>query len=516
MRDLFAEYVAENADLMPFFARPAKGLFAATPKTAPWEPSLVEALTDYNTRLGGRPLFMGDEAVVATGQQPGLFTGPLYTIYKAMTAILVAKKVHDRFGVCCVPVFWLASDDHDFDEVRAAHFLTKTHETLTLTYEPKEPVDGLPMYRVPAEASLHDLIDQAASQTTGSEFRNEIATFLHESLAASASLADWTARLMARLFQGTPLIVFSPHLPAARALAAPVIEKEIRDPLVSTMLLNDCGGRLRDLGYHQQVAKGDTECSFFLDMGGRRRKVLFSEDRYTLPEEQMTSTIDELAQMLGSAPDRFSPNVALRCIVQQHLFPVAAYVAGPGELAYWAQLKPLFRHFGKEMPVVYPRARGVLTSLKLKQIMEQFQFTLGDLAGPPDQLIERALQMTNRAPAQEILQRHRAAIQSAIEPLAEDLDSLNKPAAAMARKVRERVATELDHIERAIAKADEDHVETVRKQVARLYTTVFPFRKPQERALNIFSFLFEHGWGLIPRLIKSLDVESFEVREIEL
>jgi bacillithiol biosynthesis cysteine-adding enzyme BshC len=516
MRDLVADYIAEHSDLMPFFARPPKALFTAAPKTAPWEPALVEALTEYNTRLGGRPLFMGDEGVVATGQQAGLLTGPLYSIYKAITAILLAKRVRDRFGARCVPVFWVASDDHDFEEVRTAHLLTKSHELLSLTYTPAASVEGLPIYNVPLEESLHGLVDQAAAQTTGSEFRDEVAQFLHESLAASGSFADWMARLMARLFRDTPLILVSPYLPVARSLVAPVFEQDIRDPLVSTMLLNDTGKRLQDLDYRQQIVKGTTECNFFVEMGGRRCKVLFDNERYAFPDESQSASIEELTEMLRSAPDRFTANVALRCIVQQHLFPVVAYVGGPGEVAYWAQLKPLFRHFGKEMPVVYPRAQARLTNTKLKQLMEEYQFTLEDLGGPLEPLVERALQLTTRAPAQEIVQRNRTSILGAFAPLAEELEPLNKSAAAMARKLAERVEAELGNIERTIAKSDEEHADATRKQVERLCTTFFPLRKPQERVLSVFSFLFEHGFGLIPRLIKELDIDSFTTTEIEL
>jgi bacillithiol biosynthesis cysteine-adding enzyme BshC len=516
MRDLAAEYLAESPDLMGFFARPASALFGTAPKTAPWDPAFVEALTEYNTQIGGRPLFLGDEAVVITGQQPGLFTGPLYTIYKAMTAILLAKKVHDRSGVRCVPVFWVAGDDHDFEEVRTAHVLSKSHEVLSLTYAPEGNVAGLPVHRVPLEASLHGLIDRLASSTTGSEFRTEIAQFLHESLEASDSMADWTARILARLFCGTPLVLFSPHLPVARTLAAPVLEREIGDPLVSTMLLNDAGQRLRDLDFHRQVVKGGTECNFFIDADGRRSKVLFEDERYAVSEESASYSAEGLLQILHASPERFTANVALRCIVQQHLFPVAAYVAGPGELAYWAQLKPLFRHFGKEMPVVYPRARCLLTNSKCRQITDEFGFAPDAVTGPVEGLIERALNASSRAPAQEAVRRNRDAIVQSIQSLAGELDALNANAAAMTRKLKERVAGDLDRIERAIAKADEDHADSVRKQVLRVCATLFPLRKPQERVLNIFSFRFEHGWGLIPRLMKEINVESFDVKEIEL
>ena len=160
----------------------------------------------------------------------------------------------------------IGSDDHDFEEARSAHFLTKNHESLTLRYEPLANVDGLPMFRVPIEDSLHEFVDRAADSTPGSEFRSEIAAALHESLRSAESLSDWAARVLARLFRDTNFVFFSPHLPASRALAAEVLEKEIAVPLTSTRLLNETGDRLDALGFPRQITKADTECGFFLEV----------------------------------------------------------------------------------------------------------------------------------------------------------------------------------------------------------------------------------------------------------
>lgn len=516
MRDLYAEYLAERPEIMSFYSGPPKALFQTPPKTAQWDRALIEAMGEHQVALGGRHLFMGDEAVVVTGQQPGLFTGPMYTIYKAVTAVLLSKKLHSRFGVRCIPVFWVASDDHDFEEARTAHVLTKNHDILSLTYQPETSVEGLPLFRVPLETSLHDLIDQAAGQAPGSEFRNEVAAFLHESLGASTSFAEWMARIMLRIFKDTPLVVFAPHLPAARNISAAVMEKEIRDPLVSTLLLNRTGQRLKEMDFHQQVAKSDNECNFFLEAEGRRCKVIFEDDKYVVADAGQSFTIDELVQLLHTAPERFSANVALRCVTQQALFPAAAYVGGPSEVAYWAQLKPLFRHFGQDMPVVYPRASCYLKNTKVTKLMEKFQFTREDLMALPEDLVQRALELVDRGPAREVVARHRPALEAALEPLRQELEPMNPNAAGMVTALARRLAEDFDRIEAAIVKGDEEQTESVRRQVARLVTTFYPMKKPQERVFSVLSFLFEHGWNLAPRLLKELDIESFESMEIEL
>ncbi|NIA14579.1 MAG: bacillithiol biosynthesis cysteine-adding enzyme BshC [Nitrospiraceae bacterium] len=516
MRDLFTDYIAEAPQLAPFYGRSIRDLFDSAPKAAPWDPPLAKDLRNYQENLGGHARFMGDEAVVVTGQQAGLLTGPLYTIYKAATAIRLARKLRERFGTACIPLFWVASDDHDFEEARTAYVLTKAHEALPLRYEPRANVNALPMHRVPLEDSLHDIIDAAATQTRGSEHRERVAAFLHESLEKSASLADWTARILARLFRDTPLVLFAPHLTSARKLAAPVFEHEITHPLESTMLLNEAGKRLRELDYAPQIEKGAIECGFFIEMGGRRRKVLFDKERYVIPTEGIACTTSEMVAMLHAAPDRFSANAALRCVVQQRLFPVAAYVGGPGELAYWGQLRQVFAVFGEEMPAVYPRARALLTTAKLNQLRGKFGFSPSSLAAGPEALMEQAYAANAAPDGRVMVGRHRPAIEAALAPLVAEAAEVSATAAAMSANLSRRLGRELDRLERTIMRGTEDQAAAVRQQVARLCTSLCPNRKPQERVYNVLSFLFEHGWDLVPRLIEELDIDSFETKEITL
>lgn len=517
MRDLFYEYVADHPDLRVFFCRHARALFEEPPTPAPWDPALVEELRAYQERLGGPVEFTGQEAAVVTGQQPALFIGPLYTVYKAITAIRIAEKMETLHRVPCVPVFWTASDDHDFAEACVAHFLTKTHEPLAIEYRPTQPVEGMPLYRVPLETSLHAMIDQAAAAAPGSEFKADIAQFLHDSLDVSDSFADWSARCLKRIFHGTRLVVFSPHLSAARAAACPVMEQEIRSPLAGTNLVNETGARLAGLGFTPQIVKGSAECGFFLEMGGKRRKVLFQDARYRIPQEDLTCTVDEMLTFLQTAPERFSPNAALRCVVQQHLFPVAAYIAGPAEAAYWLQLRPLFDHFGLPMPVVYPRAQASLTTMKLKKLLDKLGFRLDDLmAVEPSELVEQALRRAARNPAYDVLASRRDSVEAPIKTLRDDLMVHDRTAGDMAERLVRETAESLDRIERALLRMDKVQAEAIEKQVARLCHTLAPWRKPQERVYTIFSFLFQHGWDLVPRLLKTLDVESFSMNEVEL
>lgn len=518
MRDLHAEYLAGAPDLLPFYAAPPQTLLEAPGEPVAWDVGLREALQANAGRLRGDagPVRVPERGIaIVTGQQPGLFTGPLYTIYKACTAVVLARRIEERHGVPCMPVFWLGSDDHDFEETRTAHVLTKEHEPLELRYEPSQPVDGLPMFEVPLDASLQALIDRAVAGTPGSEWREPVADVLRRTLAESRSLAEWTGRLLGWLFARTPLVHFAPHWSESRRLAAPVLARELEEPLRSTALLNEAGARLQALGFTQQVVKAPDECNFFLFVNRRRCKVLFRDGLFVVPEESRRYEPGELRALLRDAPDRFSPNVALRCVVQQHLFGAAAYVAGPGEIAYWAELKPVFDHFGVSMPVVYPRAAAALTTLKLNKLMRKLGLTPADLLQPRDVLLDQALRRVIRSDVRETLQGRRGPVEAALASLADSLAS-DPGVGPMAASLRERVGDDLDRMERTLVRGDRAQVEAVERQVDRLLNALAPWRKPQERVYTVFSFLFEHGPGLIQRLIDELDVESFRMNEVEL
>jgi bacillithiol biosynthesis cysteine-adding enzyme BshC len=358
---------------------------------------------------------------------------------------------------------------------------------------------------------LEKLIDRAADAAPGSEHREEVRTFLHEALAASNSLADWTCRILARLFRDSPLVFFSPHLPTARSLAIPILETCIAHPLEDTRILNEAGARLSALGYEAQVVKDHSVCNFFLEVEGKRRKVVYQDEAFRLPDEDVQYAPEELRTILRSDPERFSPNVALRCVVQQRLFSPAAYVAGPGEIAYWAQLKPVFEHFGANMPVVYPRARAVITDIKLNKLLNKLGLTIDDLREDPDTLLERSLAVGSGGAVVRQFQKHRTEIERVFEDLEREIKIGD-----MTEQLRERIRHELDRFERGLLRADETALQTTTLQLRRLCNSLLPGRRPQERFYNVFSFLFKQGWGLAGRLIQGLDVESFDINEVEL
>lgn len=524
MPDLLADYTAQSEQLMPFYARAAQAVLAPPYPDGRMSAALADEINQYQQRLGGEGTLQGDELFILTGQQPGLFTGPLYTVYKAATAILLAARAERATGRRCVPVFWVASDDHDFEEVREAHFLTRRHDRLTLRYTPEETLalalGEIPMHRVPATPQIHQFIDLARKFCPGSELAAQVAEGLHDAANEAESVSDWFARLMARLFAGTPLHLFSPDLPGARRAAAPVFQHEAAEPLASTRLLNETGKALEALGYPAQVVKGGRQCNFFLEVNGKRRTVWFQNGRFMVPRETAQFSPDEMQALADTAPERFSANVALRCVVQQALFPgTLAYVAGPGELAYWAQLKRFFTHFGQPMPVVYPRARAVVIAQKERQLLDRFGLSAGQMDAPRDVLEERAARAVAANPAIALVHQERSTLEHELASLAErlaDSRGANETARQAALGIRDHLARGFDRLERHLLHNDTEKYSAAARQVDRLCTALAPERKPQERVYCVYSFIFAEGGAFIDKVLDQLDITSFALNEVRL
>lgn len=516
MADLFQDYLASKPELEPFFEGVPAELFTRAHRPARLDPDLLAEMRRENRAMGCRAELPEEAVFIVTGQQPGLLTGPLYSVYKAATAVILARRLETHLGMRCVPIFWVGSDDHDFEEAREVGFLGKDHEPRLLRYEPTMDVSGLPMSAVPLDPNLREAIERISTETPGFEFRELVAGVLKNTLETSRTFAEWSTRLMAWLFRETELVFFWPGMAAARRLSIPFLEREIHEPLTATTLLHEAGDRLQALGYIPQILKARQECSFFLFEEGRRRKVVFQEDAYVLPETGRRWHAAALSEHLHEHPDRFSPNVVLRCIVQQRLFAPCAYVAGPGEIAYWAQLRANFKHFGLAMPLVYPRARCTLTSIKLNKLRRRLGLDMEAFSGPQERTLERALANTVSNPSLGAIRAHRRKVEEAMAELSASLPRDDWTARSMVDRLHHRLVLELDRIERAVLMSDEAQKAAVAKQVARLYNAFMPWRRPQERVYTVFSYLFEHGPGLMARLLNELDVTSFKMNEVEL
>ncbi|MBI2300646.1 MAG: bacillithiol biosynthesis BshC, partial [Armatimonadetes bacterium] len=324
------------------------------------DPAAVSlALTEYHERFAPHPAVTRNLArlaepatrVVVTGQQAAPFGGPLYTLYKALGAIDAADRLEAR-GIPAVPLFWLATEDDDYAEARSAWVAGRDGALLDLCAElphrPGQPVGGLaltPEWVAATAAAVRGAFPGAA-------YGEELAG-LTQRLAGGRSLGDCAAAWLLHFVGERGLVVLDPALPALRALALPLIDRLLEDPLGPTRAANDVGAQLEAAGFRRQLHREPDLCPFYLLRDGARQRVRLDGSAFVAGEERFEPS--ELRDALHTDPARLSCSVLLRPVVQDYLLNTAAFLVGPGEIAYLAQVGPTYEQLGIARPLLLPR-----------------------------------------------------------------------------------------------------------------------------------------------------------------
>jgi bacillithiol biosynthesis cysteine-adding enzyme BshC len=454
-------------------------------------------------------LGQNNTVAVVTGQQPGIFTGPLYTIYKAVSAIKLARYINETFNVSAVPIFWNASEDHDFQEVRHVEFVNRDSRVVSLMYEPEADIDGKSIFDIPLEPSLAFLIDLLEGDTNESEFKPYLIDLLRNSLGRCYSLADWFSHLLQALFNPFGLIILDAHLPPCRQLSRPVIGRELKMPVRSSRLINEAGAQLRSLGYHQQIERKEEDVNFFFYAQGRRNKVRFRQGKFIVERIGLEYDQSEMLDMLAQEPQRFSASSVLRPLVQDHILPTVAYVAGPGEISYFAQMRNVYSFFDLVMPVIYPRARAVIVEAKTAKILERYGLRVDDVHKSRKELLQMITSQRAPRPIVQACDRKLEVIQMLLDELRREVGDTEPPLVETIDKLKRTVGTEMDKVRDKLIQAQQGDLDVAEQQLDKLKANLFPEGKEQERVLNIFPFLFAQGIQFMSRLEKAVDITDF-------
>ena len=523
VRELFADYCDDFKKLRRFFRydprdmKTAIGELRGTQQRR-FNESQINEIKLYNKRMdcGEETLenidkLGGDGTVaVVTGQQPGIFTGPLYTIYKTITAIKLAKFITSQLGVTAVPVFWNASEDHDFKEVRHIEFINRDNRVISLIYEPQTDVEGKSIFDIPLELSLGFLIDLLEGDTNESEFKPHLINLLRNSLGRCYSLADWFSHQMQALFGAHGLIILDAHLPPCRQLARPVVGREIKSVPRSSRLINEAGRQLQDMGYHQQIERKSDDVNFFLYAQGRRNKVRFSKEKFVVEGVGLEYDQTEMLDMLAEEPQRFSPSAVLRPLVQDHILPTVAYVAGPGEISYFAKMRDTYSFFDLVMPVIFPRSRAVLVEATIAKILERYGLHVEDTRKSRKELVEMITSKRAPHPIVQSCDRKLDVMQMLLDEFRREVADVEPTLVEPIDKLKRKIGYEMDKLRDKLIQAQQTDLDVVQQHVSKLKAHLFPEGKEQERVFNIYPYLFTYGIHLIPMLEQELDIMSFE------
>jgi bacillithiol biosynthesis cysteine-adding enzyme BshC len=466
--------------------------------------------------------------VVATGQQAGLFLGPLYTMYKTLTALLLAERIGNiikqdisSVGRRVVPVFWIASEDSDFEEVRHIDWLDQRGELQRFSYEPKGYRPGMPIFNVAVEASLGGFLEAVASGTFETEFRQGILAGLKKAIESSKNLEHFFARLMAMLFRGKGLVLISPRLKCMKRGAQNIFETEIRAAGTSSRLIRDAAETVKACGYKPTLRRREGDVNLFLLRDAVRCKVEFRKGLFNVLDPVSGKVLEKLteSQMLATLEETgetFCTNVVTRPLIQDAMLPTAAYVAGPGEISYYAQLGKVYDAFGVAMPCIYPRARVLLVEPRIERGLESLGCRADEIAAQGARALMKAALRSRKATQEEQkIARSIARIEAELESLTRALETSEPAVRKAGERTKALILSGLGKLRERSLEANKALDGNLTRQVRKIANSLVPYDKEQERVLNIFvPFLFNYGVDLMDFLRERISLDKTGIQPI--
>ena len=477
---------------------------------------LVAVLEEQNKSYGCRSQTLGqikkivrDQAcAVVTGQQVGLFSGPLYTIYKALTVIKLSEYLN-RCGLgCFVPIFWLASDDHDLAEIDHIALMDKNNRLEEVRCQMPSSEFKVPASNLILPSEILECVQQLKDLTLDSEFKAEILDHLSEAYEPGRSFADAFARWMTRLFQSSGLIFIDASHPRLKDLASDVFYREIAEESPSTKQAITTSERLRQAGYDTQVPLHEGILNIFY-MERERSPIQWQEGAFAIKGTQLSRTKKELQALAREKPFLFSPNVLLRPIYQDALLPTVAYVGGPAEIAYFAQMKGVYEKFRLPMPIIYPRKSATIVEKKVDHVLKKYNLKIPDLW-------RNAARLIGEITKKEIPDSIDKALRVVLDHLEQDFESLKEEVMAFEPTLKGsidlakgKMNQQLKFMEKKILQAATKRNETAIRQLHKAINNLYPNQHLQERVFNIVPYLIKYGYAFMDKLDQAISIDEY-------
>jgi len=505
---LFLEYLEHFEKVKSFYAHPP-AMAAVTrvdlkleyPEDRRVEVASILRRQNIALRAGAEALSNLDHlekgaVAVVSGQQVGLFSGPAYAIYKALTAVQIAEEL-TRDGVPAVPVFWMATEDHDLDEVRHA---TWFDEGKLIRFElPAAAEMGRPVGRIPLGAQVEPLVEAAAGMLAnqGSDL---LAQYLLESYRAEETYGSAFGKLFARLFAQHGLILMDPLDSGLHKVAAPLYQHALaeRDALNEKLLQR--GKELEQAGFEATVKVTCKSTLLFSLKDGSRQAISASSQEFQAGDKSWPR--EELVHLTHREPENFSPNALLRPVVQDYLLPTVASIAGPTEIAYLAQAEVVYRQLLGRMPVVLPRAGFTLIDAKAGKLLRKYELEAEEVwAGSQDLRHKMEKQSVTGSLAKDF-ERDQKQIAEMLTKLGEKIEALDPTLKNTVEKTREGIEFHLDKLRRKAGMALDQKAGLVAAHEQHLESLLNPHKVLQERELCLLPLLARWGAGGLGELQK--------------
>ncbi len=458
-----------------------------------------------HARAAATRLADADTVAIVTGQQAGVFGGPLYTLLKAVTAIRLARQMAARHGVVAIPIFWVEAEDHDWDEVRTARVLDGDLALREIELDTLDGAGHRPVASLVLDEGIGDALAALEQALPPTEFTEDLMARLRRHYQPGRKMGTAFASWMDDLLGRYGLVVFEAADPAAKPLVSRLFTKELDAPCRTAHFAKTTGDTMRALGHEPQVDPSDDSVALFYLGGGQRVSIKRRGDEYVIGDTVRPQA--DVRQEAESNPERFSPNVLLRPVVQDLLFPTICYVAGPSELAYQAQLGAIYKDFGVEMPLLYPRANATLLDSAGVRFLEKYGLPLEALQPHDEAALNRLLQDQLPDGLEDGFEALREELRRRIESLTPLVASVDATLAGAAQTTIDRMQETLKHLHTKVITASKRKDETLRRQFTRTQALAFPEGHPQERIVDLAFFVNRYGQAVCDRLVEGLPLD---------
>ncbi|CCQ98151.1 conserved hypothetical protein [[Clostridium] ultunense Esp] len=461
---------------------------------------MVEALADYNKRVGNEEILRQLErlsdpqaVVVVGGQQPGVLTGPLYTVYKVLTILAVAKREEKRLNVPVIPLFWIAGEDHDWDEVN--HVYVPNGEGMEKIRIPHPGKERSSISHIPLPSDgLHTFLDSFFSYHPLTAHTEELKGKLYPLAEESRTLSEFFARLLVTLFPGEGLLLLDSADPAFRALEGEMVEKFLSSPDTLSFLLERGKEKVRGLGIAPQIESERDSAHLFLYENGIR--LLLEQDGVNFISKRVKRgwTREELLTLAKKNPERFSCNVVTRPLMQEYLLPVLAFVGGPGEISYWGLLREIFHAYHFTMPPIIPRMAATLVERPVQKLYTRYGLRFHDLFLGAEEALADWLARQDDLGLNGRLEGVKEEMRRLYQPILGQLAGIDEGLARYGEKNLAILLTQVEGLQRRIERFFLTRDREGYRQFIQAKNLLNPNGHPQERVFNLFTYLNRYGW----------------------
>ncbi|MBX7045227.1 MAG: bacillithiol biosynthesis cysteine-adding enzyme BshC [Ignavibacteria bacterium] len=453
---------------------------------------------------------------IVTGQQVGMLTGPIYTILKAINAIQLANKLNQKFkDYNFVPVFWLECEDHDFLEVNNVNVLTKENEVRNVSYfgeEGEQEKYLKPAGTIILDDKIEELKSQIRSDLNETDFSNTVFDYINRSYKAGIDLKTAFARLLNYYLKDEGLIFIDPSEKDLKRPLISIFKKELASyPALCEKVIFSSAEMEHE---YDPVIKPKPINLFYTHNGNRYLIEPKDGESYGLKNSRQKFSRDEMFLILNANPELFSPNVLLRPVCQDTILPTIAYIGGPSEISYFAQVKDAYEFFETPMPLVYPRTSVTIVEKRVETFLEKNKLKILDLFHPKD-TARRMVEKFSEVNIEELFSQYLDEVNSVFYQLKQKLEAIDKNLVNTLEKKDQQYKDSLNILKDKFMSSYLNQNEIVTKQLNKILSVIFPEHSLQERSINIVYFLNKYGMDFIQHLKDNIDIERFEHQFIE-